>query len=158
MKSSPPLVVLVLGGVAEREDCPDDASPLALAATPHLDRLAREGRVLRVRLVDDDALAATAAPFLALLGVDPAGAETSVASYLGTLAGLPLAAEECFVGAAFLSLFRDEVADIEPDLRPTEREVLVKDTAQAVARAGFRLHAGAPIAVAPRAQSRAEVA
>jgi len=151
---TPPLVVLVLGGVAERRACPDAESPLALAATPNLDRLAREGRVFGAQLVEGRDAAQGAAPLLALLGIDPAGRETARASYLGAYLGEELEGEECFVSADFLSLFRDLVADAEPDLRPKESEVLVRDAAAAVQRAGFKLVHGAGahhLAIAPRA-------
>ncbi|MHC4222799.1 MAG: hypothetical protein ACYSUN_02320 [Planctomycetota bacterium] len=155
MSTSPPLVVLVLGGVAERWDCPERESPLAQAATPALDRLAREGRVFGVRLIGRPGQACTAAPMLALLGIDPDKFETARASYLGVLAGAQLAPEECFVSADFLALFRDMVADVEPGpLRAAEIEVLLKSADAAIQRAGFRLKPGGEshhLAVAPRA-------
>ena len=118
MRNSPPLVVLVLSGAAERWACPEEQSPLALASTPHLDRLGREGRVFGVQLADDPA---SAAPLLALLGLDPEAHETAMASYLGALSGETLAPEECFARADFVALFRDMVADVEPGpFRPAE--------------------------------------
>jgi len=151
---STPLVVLILGGVAERWGCPADESPLALAATPNLDRLAREGRVFGVRLVEDEALLDTAAPLLALLGHDPARVETARASYLARLHETALDAEECYVSADYLSLFRDLVADVEPGpFRAAESDALLEVAAQAIGRAGFRLLEGGGshhLAIAPR--------
>ncbi|MHC4341016.1 MAG: hypothetical protein ACYSX0_12490 [Planctomycetota bacterium] len=128
---------------------------MAQAATPALDRLAREGRVFGVRLIGRPGQACTAAPMLALLGIDPDKFETARASYLGVLAGAQLAPEECFVSADFLALFRDMVADVEPGpLRAAEIEVLLKSADAAIQRAGFRLKPGGEshhLAVAPRA-------
>jgi 2,3-bisphosphoglycerate-independent phosphoglycerate mutase len=147
--------VLVLEGVAERWAAPPEASPLARARKPNLDRLAAEGRVLSVRLIADDAAAYGAAPLLAILGFDPSKAETARASYLGALSGEPLAGEECFVSADFLALFRGSVADPEPGpFRPAETEILLRAADAAMRRAGFRLLAGAGarhVAIATRA-------
>ncbi|HEX5138672.1 MAG TPA: hypothetical protein VFY93_17000 [Planctomycetota bacterium] len=155
MKKAPPLAVLVLEGVAERRAAPPEASPLARARKPNLDRLAAEGRVLSVRLIEDDAMAYGAAPLLAILGFDPSKTEIARASYLGMLAGEPLASEECFVSADFLALFRGSVADPEPGpFRPAETEILLRVADGAMRRAGFRLLAGAGarhVAIATRA-------
>jgi 2,3-bisphosphoglycerate-independent phosphoglycerate mutase len=155
VRETPPLVVLILGGTAERWGCPLQESPLALAATPQLDRLAREGRVFGVRLVDDDAAAHTAAPLLALLGIDPAEVETACASYLAALHEVTLATEECFLSADLCTLFRDLVADVDPGpLRPAETDVLLRAADATVRRAGFRLLCGGGahhLAIAPRA-------
>jgi len=155
VRDSPPLVVLVLGGTAERWGTPAAASPLALAPTPHLDSLARDGRVLGVRLIEDEAHVATAAPLLSILGYDPATHETSPASYLGASIGEQLAAEECYCCADFVSLFRETFADIEPGpLRPAEADALMAVARTAIQRAGFRLvplGASHHLAIAPRA-------
>jgi len=140
VREGPPLVVLVLGGTAERSGTPAAASPLALAPTPHLDSLARDGRVLGVRLIEEEAHVATAAPLLSILGYDPAEHETSPASYLGSVKGEKLASEECYCCADFVSLFRETVADIEPGpLRPAEADALMSVAGSAIRRAGFRL-------------------
>lgn len=154
MKRAPPLVVLILGGAAGRWGCAAAASPLASARAPHLEGLAREGRVLGVRLARDGRDACTMGPLLSLLGFDPAAVETARASYLGALTDEELAAEECFVSADFIALFRDLVADVDPGLRPQESEILLRAADAATRRAGFRLIAGAGsnhLAVAPRA-------
>jgi len=116
VREGPPLVVLVLGGTAERWGTPAEASPLALAPTPQLDSLARDGRVLGVKLVEEETHVATAAPLLSILGYDPAEHETSPAGYLGAAKGEKLVDEECYCCADFISLFRETVADIEPGL------------------------------------------
>ena len=161
MKSAPPLVVLVLGGAAVRWGTPAARSPLALAPTPHLDRLAKAGRVVGVRLIEEQRHVATAAPLLSLLGIDPDGAETARASYLGAAAGEQLDTAECYSSADFVSIFRQTVADIEPGpLRPAETEALIEVAATAVQRAGFRLvrlGASHHIAIAPRASVDANV-
>jgi len=155
VRDGPPLVVLVLGGTAERSGTPAEASPLALAPTPQLDSLARDGRVLGVRLIEDEAHVGTAAPLLSILGYDPAEHETSPASYLGSAQGEKLVDEECYCCADFISLFRETVADIEPGpLRPAEAEALMSVAAAAIQRAGFRLirhGASHHLAIAPRA-------
>jgi 2,3-bisphosphoglycerate-independent phosphoglycerate mutase len=155
VKKAPPLAVLVLEGVAERWAAPPEASPLARARKPNLDRLAAEGRVLSVRLVPDHRLAHGAGALLAILGFDPSKTETSRASYLGALSGEPLAGEECFLSADFLALFRGTVADAEPGpFKPAETEILLRAADQAMRRAGFRLLAGAGarhVAIATRA-------
>lgn len=155
MRKAPPLAVLVLEGIAERRAAPPEATPLARARKPNLDRLASEGRVLSVRLIGDDRLAHGAAPLLAILGFDPTKTEPARASYLGALSGEPLAAEECFVSADFLALFRGIVADPEPGpFRPAETEILLRAADGAMRRAGFRLFAGAGarhVAIATRA-------
>ncbi len=154
MRNPPPLAVLVLGGVADRWASPPE-TPLSLARKPNLDRLASEGRVLGVRLVKDDRDALGAAPLLAILGFDPQKVETARASYLGTLADERLLAEECFLSADFVALFRDTVADAEPGpFKPAETEILLRAADAAVRRPGFRLVAGAGahhVAIAPRA-------
>jgi len=146
--------VLVLEGVADRWASPPE-TPLSLARKPSLDRLAHEGRVLGVRLARDDHEALTAAPLLAILGFDGAHVETARASYLGALGDERLLAEECFVSADFVALFRDTVADAEPGpFKPAETEILLKAADEAVRHAGFRLVAGAGphhVAIAPRA-------
>ncbi|MHC4952447.1 MAG: hypothetical protein ACYTGZ_01035 [Planctomycetota bacterium] len=161
MREGPPLVVLVLGGTAERWGVPASESPLALAPTPHLDHLARDGRVLGVRLLDDDRQVATAAPLLSLLGFDPGACEISRASYLGAAAGVSIADEECYCSADFVSLFRETVADVEPGpLRPAETSALLEVAGAAIMRAGFRLvtlGASHHLAVAPRASVDPEV-
>jgi 2,3-bisphosphoglycerate-independent phosphoglycerate mutase len=153
VRKTPPLVVLLLGGTAERWGSPPEESPLSLARKPNLDRLAAEGRVFGVRLVTGDVFGI--APLLSILGFDPAHAETSRASYMGALSDERLRPEECFASADFVALFRDVVADAEPGpFRPPETEVLLRDADAAVRRAGFRLVAGAGsrhLAVAPRA-------
>jgi 2,3-bisphosphoglycerate-independent phosphoglycerate mutase len=150
----PPLVVLVLGGVAERRGCPPAESPLAAADTPNLDRLAREGRVFAVRLVEEPSQVHGVASLLGMLGIDPARHETARASYLAAEAGIELGAGECVLSADFLSLFREIVADVEPaPLRPAEAEVLVQAADGAMHRAGFRLvpRSGSHhLAIAPR--------
>ncbi|MHC4817060.1 MAG: hypothetical protein ACYTF8_03215 [Planctomycetota bacterium] len=155
MRNSPPLVVLILGGAAERWGCPPEESPLALGAPRHLDRLAREGRVFGVQLVESAAEAYSAAPLLAILGYDPHTVETARASYYAELHEEVPAGEECFVSATFLTLFRDLVADVDPGpLRSAETAVLVRDADAAMRRAGFRLLRGAGarhLAIAPRA-------
>jgi len=155
VRDAPPLIVLVLGGTAERWGTPAAASPLALAPTPHLDSLARDGRVFGVRLVEDDAHVATAAPLLSVLGYDPATHETSPASYLGAATGEKLADEECYCCADFISIFRETVADIEPGpLRPAESDALMAVAGSAIRRAGFRLvrlGASHHLVIAPRA-------
>jgi len=155
VRKAPPLAVLVLEGVAERRAAPPEATPLVRARKPNLDRLAAEGRVLSVRLIGDDRLAYGAAPLLAILGFDPTKTETARASYLGAMAGEPLASEECFVSADFLALFRGIVADPEPGpFRPAETEILLRAADGAMRRAGFRLLAGAGsrhVAIATRA-------
>ena len=162
MRESPPLVVLILGGAAERWDCPADESPLALANPRHLDRLAREGRVFGVQLVESEAEAYSAAPLLAILGYDPETVETARASYYAALHEEALAGEECFCSATFLTLFRNLVADVDPGpLRSAETAVLVRDADAAMRRAGFRLLRGAGarhLAVAPRASVDPETA
>jgi len=140
VRRAPPLVVLVLGGVAERWECPADASPLSLAATPHLDRLAADGRVFGVSLIEE--APESAAPLLALLGFDPHGVETAAASYLAVLHGAEPAPGECFARGNFISLFRDLVADPEPHLRPAESDLLLQSVGTAIERAGFRLVPG----------------
>jgi 2,3-bisphosphoglycerate-independent phosphoglycerate mutase len=161
VRKTPPLVVLVLGGAAERLSSPP-RTPLSLASKPNLDRLAAEGRVFGVRLLKDDRLAFGAAPLLAILGFDPEAVETSRASYMGALAGERLLAEECFLSADFLALFRDIVADAEPGpFKPAEAEVLLGAADSAVRRAGFRLTGGSGarhLAVAPRASVDAQAA
>ncbi|MEM8883557.1 MAG: hypothetical protein AAGD14_05795, partial [Planctomycetota bacterium] len=128
------------GGAAERWGTSPQASPLALAPSPHLDDLARHGRVLGVRLLENEAQVATVAPQLALLGLDPATHETAPASYLGHVAGESLKEEERFCCADFISLFRDDVADVEPGpLREAESDALLKLAAAEIQRAGFRL-------------------
>ncbi len=154
MRKAPPLLVIVLAGVADRWASPQE-TPLSLARKPNLDRLASEGRVLGVRLVKDDREAQGVAPLLAILGFDPAEAETACASYLGALTGERLLAEECFVSADFVALFRETVADAEPGpFKPAETEILLRAADAAVRRAGFRLVAGSGahhVAIAPRA-------
>jgi 2,3-bisphosphoglycerate-independent phosphoglycerate mutase len=155
VRESPPLVVLILGGAAERWGCPAEESPLALANPGHLERLAEQGRVFGVQLVGSEAEAYSAAPLLAILGYDPETVETARASYYAALHDEALAAEECFVSATFLTLFRDLVADVDPGpLRSAETAVLVRDADAAMRRAGFRLLRGAGarhLGVAPRA-------
>lgn len=155
MRKTPPLVVLVLGGAAAPWGTPAAESPLALAPTPNLDRLARAGRVIGVRLIEEQRHVATAAPLLSLLGIDPAESETSPASYLGAAAGHGLDNAECYTCADFVSLFRHTVADIEPGpLRPAETEALFEVASVAIQRAGFRLirlGASHHLAIAPRA-------
>jgi len=150
----PPLAVLVLEGVADRWASPPE-TPLSLAKKPHLDRLASEGRVLGARLARDDHEALTAAPLLAILGFDAARVETAHASYLGALGDERLLAEECFVSADFVALFRDTVADAEPGpFKRAETEILLKAADEAVRHAGFRLVAGSGshhVAIAARA-------
>ena len=101
-----PLVILVIGGGAERLGCPDAESPLAKAATPHLDRLAGEGRVFPVALSRDVVEAQGAAPILSLFGIDPASHAVSRASLLAVGRETPLQSGECYVSADFVSLFR----------------------------------------------------
>jgi 2,3-bisphosphoglycerate-independent phosphoglycerate mutase len=162
VRESPPLVVLVLGGAAERWACPVEDSPLALANPRHLDRLAEEGRVFGVQLVGSEVEAHSAAPLLAILGYDPETVETARASYYAALHEEVPAGEECFVSATFLTLFRNLVADVDPGpLRAAETAILVRDADAAMRRAGFRLLRGAGarhLAVAPRASVDAEVA
>lgn len=162
MRESPPLVVLILGGAAERWGCPPDESPLALADPQHLPRLAEQGRVFGVQLVQSEAAAYSAAPLLAILGYDPEAVETARASYYAALHAETLDSEECFAGATFLTLFRDLVADVDPGpFRSTEAAVLVRDADAAMRRAGFRLLKGAGarhLAVAPRASVDAAAA
>ena len=157
MRTPPPLVVLVLGGAAERWACPEAESPLATAVTPHLDRLASEGRVFGVQFSGSPD---SAAPLLSILGLDPARHETAVASYLAALGGVELAPNECVLSADFVALFRDMVADSEPGpLRPAEGDVLLGVAGDAMQRAGFRLIAGTDthhIAVGPRASVDAQ--
>lgn len=153
-KTPPSLAVLVLGGVADRWASPP-VTQLTLARKPNLDRLASEGRVLGVRLVKEDHEALGAAPLLAILGFDPAQVETARASYLGALADERLLAEECFVSADFVALFRETVEDAEPGpFKPAETEVLLRAADAAVRRSGFRLVAGSGahhVAIATRA-------
>lgn len=155
MRKAPPVAVLVLEGVAERWGVPPEASPLSRARKPNLDRLASEGRVLSVRLIEGDGLAHGAAPLLAILGFDPSKTETARASYLGALSGEPLLGEECFVCADFVAVFRGSVGDPEPGpFRPNETEILLRAADGAIRRAGFRLVAGAGarhVAIAARA-------
>jgi len=161
MRAKAPLVVLVMGGAAERWTTPAGKSPLALAATPNLDDLSRHGRVLGVRLVEEERQVATVAPLLALLGLDPAAHETAPGSYLGAAAGAGIADEECYCCADFISLFRDSVADVEPGpLRAGQADALFKVAAEEVARAGFRLvklGQSHHLAIAPRASVDANV-
>ena len=138
-----PLVVLVIGGGAARHGCPDAESPLAKAATPHLDRLAGEGRVFPVALSRDVVEAQGAAPILSLFGIDPASHAVSRASLLAVGRETPLQSGECYVSADFVSLFRDTLADAEPGpFRPTELEVLFSETAAALEKGPFRLLPG----------------
>jgi len=150
VRDQPPLVVLVLGGAAGRWGA--SASPLAVAPTPNLDRLAGAGRVLGVEMGEQ---VDSAAPLLALLGFDPAECETARSSFLGALVGESIASEECYLSADFVALFRDAVADVEPGpWRAPEVEILLRAAGEAMQRAGFRLVrvAGAHhLAVAPRA-------
>ncbi len=108
-----------------------------------------------MRPVNDANAAISAAPFLSILGVDPAEHETAPASYIGAMSGAALASEECYVSADFVALFRDTVADVEPGpLRHAESEVLRKEACRALGRAGFRLLPGRAshhVAIAPRA-------
>lgn len=143
MNDRTPLLVLVLAGVAERWDCPAEDSPLARAATPVLDGLAEEGRVLGVQLLPEGSSPCDAAPLLAILGLDPAAHETSRASYRAALQGVGPGPGESVASADFVALFRDEIADLEPGpLREAEAEVLMSVATAALARAGFRLFAG----------------
>ena len=130
MRAPPPLVVLVLGGAAERWACPEAESPLATAVTPHLDRLASEGRVFGVQFSGSPD---SAASLLSILGLDPARHETAVASYLAALGGVELAPHECVLCADFVSLFRDMIADSEPGpFRPAEADVLFEAALTAI--------------------------
>jgi 2,3-bisphosphoglycerate-independent phosphoglycerate mutase len=117
--------------------------------------------VLGVRLVKDDREAMTAAPLLSILGFDPAKVETACASYLGALTDERLLAEECFVSADFVALFRETVADAEPGpFKPAETEILLRAADAAMRRSGFRLVAGAGahhVAIATRAAVDPEV-
>ena len=155
MKPVTPLVVLVLGGAAERRGCPAAESPLGRAVRPNLDRLAAKGRVFSVRLCESDAEAATAAPVLRILGIDPRGVATARASYVACGRAPPLGDGECYVSADFVTVFRDLLADGEPGpFRPAETQLLLQAAREPLARAGFRIHAGDDshhIAVAPRA-------
>lgn len=155
MKPTPPLVVLILGGAAERRGCPAAESPLARAVRPNLDRLAASGRVLSVRLAESAAEACTAAPLLRLLGIDPKGCATARASYVAYGRAPALAEGECYVSADFVTVFRDLLADPEPGpFRPAETQLLVDAAASALARTGFRLLQGEGahhVAAAPRA-------
>ncbi|MHC4450767.1 MAG: hypothetical protein ACYS0E_11635 [Planctomycetota bacterium] len=155
MRKKPALVVLVLGGAAERWGAELADSPLALAQTANLDNLARHGRVLGVRLIEEEQHVATVAPQLSILGIDPATHETAPGSYLGAAAGAKIADEECYCCADFISLFRDSVADVEPGpLRVGQSDALFKVAAEEVQRAGFRLvklGQSHHLAIAPRA-------
>jgi 2,3-bisphosphoglycerate-independent phosphoglycerate mutase len=150
VSSPPPLVVLCLGGAAERWATAD--SPLAAADTPNLDRLAEEGRVFGASLADDGA---SAAPLLALLGHDPAEAETSRAAYVAHAAGLEVAPEECVVSADLITLFLGNIEDVEPGpWRPAELTAIFQALEAELPRAGFRLVKGAQshhLALAPAA-------
>lgn len=151
MRTPPPLVVLVLGGAAERWACPVAESPLAMAATPQLDRLASEGRVFGVQFSGSPD---SAAALLSILGLDPARHETAVASYLAALGGVELAPHECVLCADFVSLFRNMIADSEPGpFRPAEAGVLFEAALTAIEGQGVRLLPGTGthhLAVAPR--------
>jgi 2,3-bisphosphoglycerate-independent phosphoglycerate mutase len=161
VRKKPALVVLVLGGSAERWGTAPESSPLALAQTTHLDNLARHGRVLGVRLIEDERQVATVAPHLSILGIDPSTHETAPASYLAAAAGARIAEEECFCCADFISLFRDSVADVEPGpLRVGQSNALFEVAANEVQRAGFRLvklGQSHHVAIAPRASVDADV-
>lgn len=140
MRPNTPVVVLVLGGAAERWDCDPARSPLALADSPNLDRLAKTGRVLGVRLVEHEQQVSTVAPMLSALGIDPDQSEIAPSSYLGHMAGETIAPEECFCCADFVSLFRGTVADVEPGpLRAAEADALFRVAKDEIKRAGFRL-------------------
>jgi 2,3-bisphosphoglycerate-independent phosphoglycerate mutase len=140
MRPNTPVVVLVLGGAAERWDCDPARSPLALADSPNLDRLAQSGRVLGVRLVEQEQQVSTVAPLLSTLGINPELSETAPSSYLGLAAGQTIADEECFCCADFVSLFRNTVADVEPGpLRAAESDALFRVARDEIKRAGFRL-------------------
>ena len=138
-----PLIVLVIGGGAERFGCPDAESPLARAVTPHLDRLAGEGRVFSVALSKDVIEAQGAAPILSMFGIDPAPHAVSRASLLAVGKQTPLQSGECYVSADFVSLFRDTLADSEPGpFRSSELEVLFQESAAALQKGPFRLLPG----------------
>ena len=157
MRGAPPLVVLALASAAERAGCPRDRSPLGRAAKPHLDRLAREGRVLSVRLARDEEDAASPAPLLALLGIDPERPEARACSRASLLAARAPAPGpgEGYASAEFVSLFRDLLADAEPaGLTPGETELLLEALREPFRRAGARLVAGEGgrlLALGPRA-------
>ena len=161
MRPHTPVVVLVLGGAAERWECDPARSPLARADSPHLDRLAKSGRVLGVRLVEQENQVSTVAPLLSALGINPDVSETAPSSYLGHAAGERIADEECFCCADFISLFRDTVADVEPGpLRAAEAEGLFRVARDEIKRAGFRLirlGQSHHLAIGPRASVDAAV-
>jgi len=143
VRDVPPLLVVVLSGAAERWGCPRDESPLALAATPHLDALAEGGRVLGVRLVTHEREATSAVPLLSILGLDPARHARARASWLGALLRTAPGRDEVLCSADFVALFRDIVADVEPGpFSAAEIDLLLEAARGAVAPHGITLFPG----------------
>ncbi|MCZ6572336.1 MAG: hypothetical protein O7C98_04100 [Planctomycetota bacterium] len=135
--------MLVLAGSAERAACAAAESPLALAATPQLDRLAERGRVFPVRLTDEGSDPASAAPLLALVGLDPRRRACARAAHLALLYDVELKPGEYFASANFVALFRDTIADVIPGpFSKAELEVLFEAVAGAAHSVGFRLLPG----------------
>ncbi|NIQ03438.1 MAG: phosphoglycerate mutase [Nitrospinaceae bacterium] len=85
-------IVLMVNGLSDQPIAEkDNRTPLQLAETPHLDRLAAGGRCGSVRNIPEDLPAGNEVSYLSLLGYDPAPSRLGVARFEAEALGVDLA-------------------------------------------------------------------
>ena len=138
-------IVLALAGAADRPVQElGGRTPLEAAATPHLDRMAREGRMGRVVPAPGDMRPEACAFFLSLFGLDPRSFGDVGAALDAAGLGVPVASLDQALRLALVT------SDGETILDPTaghitrdEADLLLQALSEALGDEALAFHAGA---------------
>jgi len=135
-------LLLVLSGVA---DVPASAlgqrTPLEAARTPHLDRLARAGRMGAVATAPAGQHSGSDLALLTLLGYDPQKFPLRRGPLEAAGAGVKLAADDLVLRGNFVSIYNETIVDLSAGrISSGEAQVLLRQLSRAIADPGIALH------------------
>lgn len=136
------LALVLVEGLADRPHHDlEDQTPLARAATPHLDRLASTGMVGRAELFRPRAPVGLEGALFALLGGDAGGEPAGRGGFEALVAGEPASGAGRVASARLFTGLDGRLADLgSGDLSDPEARLLVEAVDEALGGPGLRLH------------------
>jgi 2,3-bisphosphoglycerate-independent phosphoglycerate mutase len=137
------LIVLPTGMADLPVPALEGRTPLQVAATPHLDAVARAGRLGTLRPVPEGLPITSDAALLSILGYDPRRESASRGGLEAAGVGVDLGPQDVAFRLNFASTFRDHLVDFQAGpIRGEEARVLIDALNDEVAWADVTFHTG----------------